>query len=802
MLWLRLAFTNSIILLALFAFVPQRAQAQAVEAALPDLTVDRVTFDAQRRATATITNRGDAPAPLTNPRGYIQMRFWNTSGSPAGAAYNVRELLPLNPGQNMAAFWPSGAPIPSGDNLELRVQIVIPPVWNAEQNRFAPVLEESDDTNNSASARPISEPRVQGVTFHPDTHVPQVIITNTGAMPHQLTTPPLRLTYRWFSTITPGVHEETRDLPYVLQPSAPRVVVYSGASENVPRYGFGGGRLRLSLRQAGELVHERTFDAPSFAINLSGQFVPGLPPSVTVRNSGVATLPQPPSAYPYRLRLVWRTGGFPPLYISQTELSFPFSLRPDESRSVSASLSSTVPANARLADVSFIDPPTGRTLRQALLTVVHDEDSAENIVEEEEHAVVFLVNRALEEETEAQPVGGLPTPDVEVVPFEGREEESGVSRQALTAEETAEEEQRVSARAPRILPGNPLYIFRSLGRELRALVTLDPQRDAALRLRYANEKILEANALVDRGNSARAVAHLRSYTRELERGRTALTAAIERNPEAAGALVEKTAKTQLLHQVLVGKVERVSSPERASEIRETKERISQAVSDTIGQIEKPEEVQRIVSEALGSDGSPFRSLRNLEVLSAVEQKVPEQAKEAISKAKENTIKQVVRQIESLPESQKALVDDYIGKVGGDALEYVKTIDAAAKQADQSAVKDALESAKAAATERLEEKTKLILEKDPEYAKKLIEMKEQIKVGPAPEATKATEAPAEPVFCTQQYQPVCGKDGNTYSNRCVAEKQKQAEVAYEGECKKDSASALPAKEFSPTPDKKY
>ncbi len=53
------------------------------------------------------------------------------------------------------------------------------------------------------------------------------------------------------------------------------------------------------------------------------------------------------------------------------------------------------------------------------------------------------------------------------------------------------------------------------------------------------------------------------------------------------------------------------------------------------------------------------------------------------------------------------------------------------------------------------------------------------------------------LCTEQYQPVCGKDGKTYSNACFAQCQDK-EIAHEGECKKEKTfePCSCTKEYSP------
>lgn len=70
-----------------------------------------------------------------------------------------------------------------------------------------------------------------------------------------------------------------------------------------------------------------------------------------------------------------------------------------------------------------------------------------------------------------------------------------------------------------------------------------------------------------------------------------------------------------------------------------------------------------------------------------------------------------------------------------------------------------------------------------------------------EAVKKEEPRKETApLCTQEYAPVCGVDGSSYANRCIAEMQHGVKVAYEGECKKPStADSAPVSEPAKAPE---
>ena len=301
-----------------------------------------------------------------------------------------------------------------------------------------------------------------------------------------------------------------------------------------------------------------------------------------------------------------------------------------------------------------------------------------------------------------------------------------------------------NAEEPTILPDSPFYFFKEFGRGIQSLLTFDQIKKTELKVKFANEKLIEVKKLVEgKKDSAIINKGLEEYQEELEK----IEAAAEKIKKGAAEsqevsdFLDKFIKQQLLHRRVLQKIETQVPAKNFIKIQETKERHLEEFAEVMTKLEnRKDQLQRRLETKMNEvEGSGFKDFKNLEILKELEEKVPEAAKEAIQNAAENYLTKLRAKFEQMePETLDKFIE-YTDKISGakekqfeileDLKSKVRTLPSAPKATE---LKERLEEGKEKILEAIEKKLdklncplwvppapgfckegKVIIEKDPE-----------------------------------------------------------------------------------------
>ena len=299
---------------------------------------------------------------------------------------------------------------------------------------------------------------------------------------------------------------------------------------------------------------------------------------------------------------------------------------------------------------------------------------------------------------------------------------------------------------PSLLPDSPFYFFKTWGREIQSALTFNPVKKAELREKFANEKLIELKKIVEKTQNSQTIEKAtENYQKEVKK----IKEATERIKETAkenvqvDQFLDKFVQHRILHERILEKLETQVPEEAFAKIQEAREQHLEKFGEVMTRLEEnKEKIQKRLETNLEKvKGSEFKDFKNLEMLKALEEKVPEAAKEAIQKAQENALKRLQGDVEKLSPEDQTKFQDYLERIGGKKERQIEILDS----------------------------LKTELQNNPQIIQKLLQTRERI--------VEQVNAQA----CAALWNPVCGKDGKTYSNVCFA-KISNTEIAYEGACK--------------------
>jgi len=270
------------------------------------------------------------------------------------------------------------------------------------------------------------------------------------------------------------------------------------------------------------------------------------------------------------------------------------------------------------------------------------------------------------------------------------------------AAETTTTAQDLNVASPTVLPTSPFYFLKEWGRNIQTVLTIDPIKKAELKLKFANEKLVEAEK-VSEGTDTKATNNaLDNYQQEIAKVNQYVSVLMKDNPNSE-KLLTKIAENNLNHQEVLNKIAE-KKVEMQGKVDQVKEKVVEDLTDGTFNLASPEKVKQIMQKAV--EESTAQTSKTINTLNKIEEKAPEAGKKMMVEVQNtvinsglnnvNTIgeekqklEQSLNQLKEKNEYKEIMVENVANKIVSRTEDVLKTMNVS--EADQVKVKEYAQS---------------------------------------------------------------------------------------------------------------
>lgn len=226
---------------------------------------------------------------------------------------------------------------------------------------------------------------------------------------------------------------------------------------------------------------------------------------------------------------------------------------------------------------------------------------------------------------------------------------------------------------PTILPNSPWYGLKKFWEGIKDTFTFNPVIKAENSLNRASTRLLEMQKLIEAGKIKDADKVVAQYEKQIDQIKSRIEKLSDIQSDKTSKFLDKFAEYQIKHRLILEKIELSSATPEAIEAAKVKalEVLSEALAKTDNEV-----LQKRLEKAIEKvEGSDLKEFKNLEVLKALEDRVPENARPAILKAQANALKRLKEDINQLPaEKRTELIKKFLEESRGDGTKYLEALD--------------------------------------------------------------------------------------------------------------------------------
>lgn len=326
-----------------------------------------------------------------------------------------------------------------------------------------------------------------------------------------------------------------------------------------------------------------------------------------------------------------------------------------------------------------------------------------NIQAQEVQSGVLTVEQQVEERSATEPL------ETASVPEAPAQESSAIAVSSEVEIDQNIQAEDLGISDPKILADNTLYQVKSFWQGLRSALTFNPVKKAELKLQYANEKLIEAKKLAEiKNNPELAVKALEKYQNQISEVAKIVENASDKMKEKADNLTNKIIDYSFKQQKLIDNLEKKLDVQQGQIAQQAKNQGLEILGKTISGMIPVEQINNKINGVIDNQkGSEFKNFKNLEILKAVEQKVPETAREAIRQAQQNVLQKLETEINQSQEKEK--FQNYVANIGGDETRHLEIIQEMVQKEIPQTIRQELNKAKEKIIERVEKKMQMLNE---------------------------------------------------------------------------------------------